>query len=168
MPLVWDIFHAPMNAEGGQLTWCWTTGNMEEDHSFLFLKKNLMKIFFFLNLKNLNISKELKILIFFFLKNLEILNFFKELKILIDFFFFFWKIKKSWSFEGIWKFLLKICSLEIFLLEYGFGDFSFEKWRIFLLKMEIFFLNYYYFFFGWKNYHLNENNFGWKLMWIAG
>ena len=39
---------------------------MEEDHSFLFLKKNLMKIFFFLNLKNLNISKELKILIFFF------------------------------------------------------------------------------------------------------
>ena len=43
--------------------------NMEEDHSFLFLKRNLMKIFFFL------------------LKNLEILNFFKELKILIDFFF---------------------------------------------------------------------------------
>ena len=40
--------------------------NMEEDHSFLFLKKNLMKIFFFLNLKNLNILKELKILIDFF------------------------------------------------------------------------------------------------------
>ena len=35
---------------------------MEEDHSFLFLKKNLMKIFFFfLNLENLNFSKELKI-----------------------------------------------------------------------------------------------------------
>ena len=43
--------------------------NMEEDHSFLFLKKNLMKIlffFFFLNSKNLNFSKELKILNFFF------------------------------------------------------------------------------------------------------
>ena len=39
-----------------------------------------------------------------------------------------------------WKFLLKICSLGIFPLEYGFGDFSFEKWRIFLLKMEIFFM----------------------------
>ena len=39
---------------------------MEEDDSFLFLKKNLMKIFFFL------------------LKNLEILNFLKELKILTD------------------------------------------------------------------------------------
>ena len=40
---------------------------MEEDHSVLFLKKNLMKIFF--------------------LKILEILNFFKELKILINVFF---------------------------------------------------------------------------------
>ena len=39
-----------------------------------------------------------------------------------------------------WKFLLKICSLDFFPLEYGFGDFSFEKWRIFLLKMEIFFM----------------------------
>ena len=69
---------------------------MEEDHSFLFLKKNLMKIFFFfLNLENLNFSKELKILknffLFFFLKNLEVLNFFKELKILIDDFFFFFR-----------------------------------------------------------------------------
>ena len=39
-----------------------------------------------------------------------------------------------------WKFLLKICSLEIFPLEYGFGDFSYEKWKIFLLKMEIYFM----------------------------
>ena len=136
--------------------------NMEEDHSFLFLKKNLMNIFFFfLNLKNLNISKELKILIFFF---------------------FLGKIKKSRSFEGIWKFLLKIFSLEIFPLEYGFGDFSFKKWRIFLLKMEIFFMitkwrrwrwtrndeDLFMMIFFWKTYPLNENNFGWKLMWIAG
>ena len=56
--------------------------NMEEDHSFLFLKKNLMKIFF-LNFENLNFSKELKILNFFF-----------------------WKFWKSWIFEGIWKNLI--------------------------------------------------------------
>ena len=43
---------------------------MEEDHNFLFLKKNLMKIFFFEKFGNLE---------FFFLK---------ELKILIDDFFF--------------------------------------------------------------------------------
>ena len=38
---------------------------MEKNHSFLFSKKNLMKIFFFffliLNFENLNFSKELKI-----------------------------------------------------------------------------------------------------------
>ena len=44
---------------------------MEEDHSFLFLKNNLMKIFFFL--ENFGNPE------FFFLK---------ELKIFIDFFFF--------------------------------------------------------------------------------
>ena len=26
MPLVWDILHTSMNAEGGQLTWCCITG----------------------------------------------------------------------------------------------------------------------------------------------
>ena len=63
---------------------------MEEDHSFLFLEKNLMKNFFFFffgeNLEILNFFKELKTLIFFFL---EILNFFKELKIFIDEIFIF-------------------------------------------------------------------------------
>ena len=56
--------------------------NMEEDHSFLFLKKNLMNIyiyiFFFLNLKNLNISKELKFFIFYFFENLRNLDLLKE------------------------------------------------------------------------------------------
>ena len=55
--------------------------NMEEDHSFLFLKKNLMKFFFFflnLNLKNLNFSKELKILNFFFSKKFRNLDLLKE------------------------------------------------------------------------------------------
>ena len=68
--------------------------NMEEDHNFLFLKKNLVKIFFW------------TFDFFFFLKYLEILNFLKELKILIDVFFFFWKIWKSWIFSRNWKFWL--------------------------------------------------------------
>ena len=63
---------------------------MEEDHSFLFLKKNLMKIFFeFRKLEFFEVIENFVFLFFFFLKNLEILNFFKELKILIDDFFFF-------------------------------------------------------------------------------
>ena len=153
---------------GGQLAWCCTTGEYGRG-SYLSVPEEEFNedFFFFLNLKNLNISKEMKILIFFFWKIWKSWIFSRNWKFWLIF-FFFWKIKKSWSFEGIWKFLLKICSLEIFLLEYGFGDFSFEKWRIFLLKMEIFFFKLIFFFFGWKNYHLNENNFGWKLMWIAG
>ena len=64
--------------------------NMEEDHSFLFLKKNLMKIFlfYFFEFEKLEYFEGIENFdFFFFLKNLEILNFFKELKILIDFFF---------------------------------------------------------------------------------
>ena len=78
--------------------------NMEEDHSFLILKKNLMKIFFFffLNLENLNFSKELKILNFFLKKKMEILNFFKKLKILIDDFFFFFESNLSFKWEQLW------------------------------------------------------------------
>ena len=65
--------------------------NVEEDHSFFFffLKKNLMKIFFFLN--------------FEFWK----LEFFEGIEI-FDFFFFFWKIWKSWIFSRNWKFWLMI------------------------------------------------------------
>ena len=55
---------------------------MEEDHNFLFLKKNLMKIFFvfFFNLENLNFSKELKILIFFFFEKFGNLEFFQGIE----------------------------------------------------------------------------------------
>ena len=59
-----------------------------------------MKIFFFfLNLENLNFSKEWKILIdeYFF-------NFLKELKILIDDFFFFEKFGNLECFQGIENF----------------------------------------------------------------
>ena len=110
--------------------------NMEEDHSFLFSKKNLMNIFFFWIWKTWIFWRNWKFWLFFI----------------------FWKIKKFWSFEGIWKFLLKICSLEIFPLEYGFGDFSFEKWRIFLLKMEIFFLFFFIFiYFLWSQSKEDED-----------
>ena len=62
--------------------------NMEEDHSFLFSKKNLMNIFFFFEFEKLEYFEGIENFdFFFFLKNLEILNFFKELKILINVFF---------------------------------------------------------------------------------
>ena len=46
---------------------------MEEDHSFVFLKKNLMKIFF--EFRKLEFFEGIENFDFFFLKNLEILNF---------------------------------------------------------------------------------------------
>ena len=138
--------------------------NVKEDHSVLFLKKNLMKIFFF------------------FLKILEILNFFKELKILINVFFlnqpkkyepnapspkaFFWKFPFFFFFS---KYLERIY-LFIYFLKYE-DLFIIKKWRrgrwrwsksdedLFMLIFLFFFL---------KTYPLNENNFGWKLMQIAG
>ena len=75
--------------------------NMEEDHSFLFLKKNLMKIFFF----------------FFgkleFFKGIE--NFEKKFSFSFSFsfsfflfFFFFEKFGNLEFFQGIWKFWLMI------------------------------------------------------------
>ena len=84
--------------------------NMEEDYSFLFLKKNLMKTSFFLkNLKILNFWRNLKEFDwwFFFLKNLEILNFWRNLEIFIGDFsfgiwfwrFFLWKMK-NFPFEN--------------------------------------------------------------------
>ena len=67
--------------------------NVEEDHSFLFLKKNLMKIFFFWISKTWIFRRNWKFWIFFFFfwKNLEILNFWTNLKKFDwwNFFFFF-------------------------------------------------------------------------------
>ena len=70
--------------------------NVENDHSFLFLKKNLMKIFFFFFWK-LEFFEGIEIFENFFSFNLEILNFFKELKILIGDFFFFLKQPKKYE-----------------------------------------------------------------------
>ena len=72
--------------------------NMEEDHSFLFLKKNLMKIFFFFEkfgnpeflFYEFFFLKELKILInnFFFIENFGNLEFFQRIEN-FDWFFLF-------------------------------------------------------------------------------
>ena len=126
--------------------------NMEEDHSFLFLKKNLMKIFFFFFWiwKTWIFQRNLKFWIFFFfLKNFGNLEFFKELKILMDFFYFFyfWKQPKKYEPNAPSPKAL----FENFLL-FFFKD---------LERID-------FFFFFWKTYPLNENNFGWKLMQIAG
>ena len=87
---------------------------------------------------------------------------------------------------SFWRFVRADFSLKIYS-----GDWTFEKllmkicsWRFFLLKMEIFLwsqseededglemmkiYSWWFFFFFWKTYTLNDNNFGWKLMWIAG
>ena len=105
--------------------------NVEEDHSFLFLKKNLTEFFFFLNFENLNFSKELKILNFFFEKfgNLEFLKEFEKIW-LMKFFLFFSKWPKKYEpnapspkafFENFLFFFWKIYN-ELF-----FFFFFFEK-----------------------------------------
>ena len=113
--------------------------NVEEDHSFLFLKKNLMKsFFFFLICKTWIFWRNWKFWLvnFFFLKNLEILNFFKELKILIDDFFFFFEInlgstspmplvpRPFWKFPSFFFFFF---FFERFRKNWFF--FFFEIWR---------------------------------------
>ena len=142
--------------------------NMEEDHSFMLLKKNLMKIFFF-----------------FFLNILEILNIFKELKIFIDDFFFsfesnlrsmspsspkafFWKFPSSFSFLFFfWKDLERIVFF-FFFLKYE-DLFIIKKWRRWRWRWsksdEDLFMMIFFFF---EKPILWMNNFGWKLMWIAG
>ena len=115
--------------------------NMEEDHSFLFLKKNLMKIFFFFwktwifqrNWKLWNFFLFLFLsfsFFFFFLKNLEILNFFKELKILIDFFFFFFEIWRFVHYQKVkkWRWRCRWSDKDLFMMIFFFfwKNLSFE------------------------------------------
>ena len=64
---------------------------MEEDHSFLFLKKNLMKIFFFGKLEFFKGIENFEIFFFFFL-------------FLSLFFFFFEKFGNLEFFQGIENF----------------------------------------------------------------
>ena len=143
--------------------------NAEEDHSFLFLKKNSMKIFFvffFLNLENLKFLKELKILIFFFLKKLEILNFWRNLKKFDWWIFFFFEsgLRNMSPMPLISRPFLKI---SFFFLKYE-DLFIIKKWRRWRWSKSDENLFMMFFFFFWKTYPLNENNFGWKFMRIAG
>ena len=144
--------------------------NAEEDHSFLFLKKNSMKIFFvffFLNLENLKFLKELKILIFFFFEKIGNLEFLKEFeKIwLMNFFFFENGLRNMSPMPLISRPFLKI---SFFFLKYE-DLFIIKKWRRWRWRWsksdEDLFMMIFFFF--WKTYPLNENNFGWKSMRIA-
>ena len=114
MPLVWDIFHAPMNAEGGQLTWCYTTGEYGRrsqsaicfgDPSFEALTLEIFPLKF---------SK-----ILMKICSLEIFPW----KIKIFFFFFLKSYLEDLSFKHLKKKILK---------RFIHGDFSFEIWRFFL------------------------------------
>ena len=113
--------------------------NVEEDHSFLFLKKNLTKIFFFFEFWKLEFFEGIENFEFFFEKfgNLEILKEFEKI----------WLMKFFFFESG-----LRITSPMPLVPRHFF-------------KISFFF---FFFFFFWKTYPLNENNFGWKLMQIVG
>ena len=113
--------------------------------------------------------------------NLECL---KELKILIDVFFFLKQPKKYkpnahspkalfWEFPSFFFFFLKDLERIDYLFIYFFWNMKIcslskseedeDKDGVKVMKIYS-----WWFFFCWKTYPLNENNFGWKLMWIAG
>ena len=101
--------------------------NMEEDHSFLFLKKNLMKIFFFFWIRKTWIfRRNWKFWIFFFF-----LEKFRNLDLLKEFGNFYWIFVH-------WRFFLWNMVLEIFPLKNE--EFSFWKWRF--IYLFLFFIFY--------------------------
>ena len=136
---------------------------MEEDQSFLFLKKNLMKIFvFFLScLRSTSPMPLIQRLFFLKKKKIRNLEFFKELKILIDEFFL--KILEILNFSRNWKFWLMF--IFIFFLQatkkYEPNALSlkafFENFLLLLLFFFFFFLKDLerFFFFFWKFYLLS-------------
>ena len=143
MPLVWDIFYASMNAEGGQLTWCCTTGEHGRrsksaicfgDLSF----EAILKRFIFWSFDSGDFSIEVfKI----FNENLFIGDFSYEDLFIVDF------SSKNWDF--FWRVILQIYPLKYgdfsipilknfnedlfignFSLKKSFGDFSFDDLKI--------------------------------------
>ena len=81
-PLVWDIFHTLMNVEGGQLTWCCTTGEYGRRSQLSVPEEEFNEDFFF------------------FWRNwkFRLMNFFEGIEN-FDwwFFFFFWKQPKKYE-----------------------------------------------------------------------
>ena len=88
--------------------------NMEKDHSFLFLKKNLMKIFFFEKFGNLEFFQGIENFVwwfFFFKQPKKYEPNARNPKALFEnflLFFFFRKFWKSWIFSRNLKFWLMI------------------------------------------------------------
>ena len=159
MPLVWDIFHASMNAKDGQLTWCCTTGEYGRGSQLSVLEEEFNEdFFFFFEFKKLEyIWRNRKFWFFFFESNLRSTSpmplvprpFLK-----ISFFFFFWKFWKSWIFSWNWNFWLmifffeKFRNLEFFQGIENFEFFFFEKFENleFLKEFEKIWLMIFFFF----------------------
>ena len=158
-------------------------GNVEEDHSFLFLKKNSMKIFFFFfNLEILNFFKELKILIgdfFFFLKQPKKYEpiapspkaFFENfLFFFFSFFFLFWKFWKSWIFSWNWNFWLMIFFFFEklnFFKELKISNFFWKKPKKYepnAPSPKAFFENFPFFFLFWKFYKSWIFSWNWNFL----
>ena len=145
--------------------------NVEEDHSFLFLKKNSMKIFFFFLIwKSWIFSRNWKfwLVIFFFFKQPKKYepNALSPKALFENFIFlFFWKIWKSWIFSWNWKFWFffffeKCRSLEFFSRSWKLWliDFFFLVENLNFSK-ELKILNFFFFWKIWKSWIFSWN---WK------
>ena len=122
MLLVWDIFHASMNVEGGQLTWCCTT----REHG----RRSQSAICF----GNLSFEAMLKRFILWSFDSgdfsIEVFKIFNEDLFIGD------VSLKIWDFFFLKSYLedLSFKHLKFFFLKKRFfhGDFSFEIWIVFL------------------------------------
>ena len=153
--------------------------------------------FFFLNLENLTFSKELKILdffknfflLFFFFEKIWKSWIFYEGIENFDWWFFFEKFRNLEFFQGTENFnffffleinlrstslmplvprpFLKILSFFFFLKICSLSKKSEKDEDDDGVKVMKIIYSWWFFFFG-KTYPLNENNFGWKSMWITG
>ena len=140
--------------------------NMEEDHNFLFLKKNLVKIFFWL-------------LIFFFFEIFGNLEFFKGIENFDWWFFFLKQSKKYESNAPSPKPFLKILFLWKQPKKYepnAPSPKAFWKFSLFFSSLFLFFLKYMEIFFfshfkkNWKSFFflkiLSKDEIGLKVMTI--
>ena len=124
--------------------------NMENDHSFLFLKRNLMKIFFFWIWKTWIFRRNWKFWIFFFEKfgNLEFFQGIENFDWWF-FFFFFWKQPKKYEPNAP----SPKAFFENFLLFFFF--FFFERFR----------KNYYYYYLKYEDLFIIKKWRRWRWRW---
>ena len=137
MPLVWDIFHASMNVEGGQLTWCCTT----REHG----RRSQSAICF----GNLSFEAMLKRFILWSFDSgdfsIEVFKIFNEDLFIGDFSYedlfigdFSLKIHSGYFSIAILKNFNEDLFIGDFFLKNSFGDFSFDDLKIFLWWFENF------------------------------